>query len=137
MSRLFALERIALEGTLEEVENRMKIENVGYFLAGTPVPWMIDLLSTVSPHAPVCDIQLRFNLPFAWRSVIDVLYSHWSDLAKVLLSGRFPRLRRIMIGVKVNRYTDPTPYMDFRNHPALVDLNARGILDYKLCIAAV
>jgi hypothetical protein len=141
ISSLFSLETIILEGSVEAVESRGRVPR-GHFaehhsLAACPTQWMVELFQKVSRPSPIRQVELRIQVVFRWncgQRLLEVLFSLWSELADVLLSWRFPRLRRVKISVDILE-TFGIDLREFRQidaFPGLRRLKQAGLLVLEL-----
>jgi len=141
ISSLLSLETIILEGSVEAVDSKGRVPR-GHFaenhsLAACPTQWMVELFQKVSRPSPVHQVELRFQVVFRWncgQRLLQVLFSLWGDLADVLLSWRFPRLRRVKVSVDILE-TFGIDLREFRQidaFPGLRKLKQAGLLVLEL-----
>jgi len=145
ISFLPSLESITLEGIVEAIDSKGRVptgphhqiaENHG--LAACPTQWMVELFHKVSRPCPgLREVELRFQVIFRWncgQRLLQILFSFWGELADVLLSWRFPRLRRVKISVDMlaTFRTDLKAFRQVDAFPGLRKLRQAGLLVLEL-----
>ena len=141
ISSLFSLETIILEGVVEALESKGRVPRghiaENHCLAACPMQWMVELFQKVSRPSSVREVELRFHVIFRWncgQRLLQILYSLWGDLADVLLSWRFPRLRRVKISIDMLETfgTDVRAFRQIDAFPGLRKLKQAGLLVLEL-----
>ncbi len=135
ISTLLELETVILEGLVEAVNNRL-FTPMGQkrqpFVAACPIQWMVDLFRTVprGSQLRIKEVRLIFLVAFMHSiPLLRVLYQQWDDLCDVLMSERFPWLKKVHIRISVGiRAENLREFRDTEAYPGLRKMQRAGIL---------
>ena len=131
-----SIEKIVLQGFMCEGHDRFLPGHRGlYTTAASPLRWIVDLLQTVHPWAPIRLKEVKLHLFVSFHSckeLLVLLFKQWNEVCGVLMSRRFPRLRKVHIRIVANPLGIRTElYRHTANYPALERMRRAGLLKYE------
>lgn len=139
ISDLLGLETVILEGIVEAVNNRI-ITPTGQkrqpFVAACPIQWMVDLFRTVprTSQLRIKEVRLIFIVAFMHSiPLLRVLYQQWDGLCDVLMSERFPWLRKVHISISTGINSEKLrEFRDTEAYTGLKKMQRAGILKFDI-----